>query len=374
MACGSRNQGAETHSRDASGSDGCQAASSWSDGARYLRRSPRASTGRDIRGGNSGRGLESHEPARIGDLQTLIESPGDVVVEGVAEVAQCLILGRSIAGDGGDLLDPVQKVSFATLGADLEGARVRLEAVALKVFGHGPPLPRAGEAHLSWPPHRRPCSPAMTCGGAPDRANHDGLGDGSVHGCRRRGRDCCYGRRRCPPRSSVALRFIRQLTLQRLDRLQIFGVRVVALELLASGVEPRIALRRQPLRYGCTDRARVCQELALIEGQEDIESVLPVAHGHGIPHAHLVLGIVQVHDDDAIELLEFVSVQSVHPGPPRTRPPRERRQALTSVPRTLWAWNAPRLRRSMSRDVRRSSLCSWSSRRRTLCSGARSLT
>ena len=61
-----------------------------------------------------------------------------------------------------------------------------------------------------------------------------------------------------------------------------------------------------------------------------------------------------------------VTVQSVHPGPPRTRPPRECRQALTSAPRTLWAWSAPRLRRSMSRDVKRSSLCSWSSRRRTL--------
>src|SRR5665647_3079540 len=94
----------------------------------------------------------------------------------------------TIAGDGGDLLDPIQKISLAALGADLKGARVRLEAVVLKVPVHGPPLPRAGEAHLSWPPHRRPHSPAKTCGGAPDRVARGGQGDGSVHGCRRRGR------------------------------------------------------------------------------------------------------------------------------------------------------------------------------------------
>src|SRR5665648_1300884 len=57
---------------------------------------------------------------------------------------------------------------------------------------------------------------------------------------------------------------------------------------------------------------------------------------------------------------DLVSVQLVYPKAPTRRRSRAHRQALPSAPRTPWAWNAPRLRRSMSRDVRRSSLCSWS--------------
>src|SRR5665647_3501567 len=62
-----------------------------------------------------------------------------------------------------------------------------------------------------------------------------------------------------------------------------------------------------------------------------------------------------------------VSVQLVYPRIPRRRRPRGHKQALPPAPRSPGAGNAPRLRRSLCRSLRRSSLCSWSSRRRTLC-------
>jgi hypothetical protein len=47
------------------------------------------------------------------DRRTFVERPGDVVIEGIAEVAQGLILGRAVAGDRGDLLDPVEEIPLA---------------------------------------------------------------------------------------------------------------------------------------------------------------------------------------------------------------------------------------------------------------------
>jgi hypothetical protein len=47
---------------------------------------------------------------RHGDAEAVFEAPADIVVEGLLEMRERLILGGAVAADGRDLCDAIQEV------------------------------------------------------------------------------------------------------------------------------------------------------------------------------------------------------------------------------------------------------------------------
>ena len=79
---------------------------------------------------------------------------------------------------------------------------------------------------------------------------------------------------------------------------------------LRSAVEKRNLRYLGPLVSGL-DPACVGQDVPVVELQEGIEPVGPIAHVHNLPAPGLVFGVVKIHRDDAVELAELLFSQVV---------------------------------------------------------------